>query len=61
MRARVVTIRNKVSSKNNAACTSTDDLIVKNHVDACTSFDDLIVKNHIDACTSTDDLIVKII
>ena len=30
MRARVITIRNKASSKNNAACTSTDDLIVKN-------------------------------
>ena len=40
-------------------CTSTDDLIVKNHVDACTSTDDLIVKNHVDACTSTDDPIVK--
>ena len=57
MRARVITIRNKASSKNNAACTSTDDLTVKKYVDACTSTDDLIVKNHV--CTSTDDLIVK--
>ena len=40
------------------ACTSTD-LIVKNQVDACTSTDDLIVKNQVDACTSTDDLVVK--
>ena len=56
MRARVITIRNRASSKNNAACTSTDDLIVKSHVDACTSTDDLIVKNHVDACTSTDDI-----
>ena len=30
MRARVITIRNKASSKNNAACTSTDDHTVKN-------------------------------
>ena len=30
MRARVITIRNKASSKNNAACTSTDDHAVKN-------------------------------
>ena len=59
MRARVITIRNKASSKNNAACTSTDNLIVKNHVDAFTSTDNIIVKNHVDACTSTDDLIVK--
>ena len=56
MRARVITVRNRASSKNNAACTSTDDLIVKNLVDACTSTDDLIVKNHVDACTSTDDI-----
>ena len=41
------------------ACTSTDDLIVKNQVDACTTTDDLIVKNQVDACTSTDDLVVK--
>ena len=41
------------------ACTSTDDLIVKNHVNACISTDDLIVKNHVDASTSTYDLIVK--
>ena len=33
MRAQVITIRNKASSKNNAACTSTDDLIAKSHVD----------------------------
>ena len=46
MRARVITIKNKASSKNSVACTSTDDLIVKNHVDACTSTDDLIIKNH---------------
>ena len=39
--------------------TSTDDLVVKDHVNACTSTDDLIVKNHVDACTTTDDLIVK--
>ena len=30
MRARVISIRNKASSKNNAACTSTDDHTVKN-------------------------------
>ena len=36
------------------ACTSTYDLIVKNHVDVCTNTDDL-VKNHADACTNTND------
>ena len=30
MGARVITIRNKASSKNNAACTSIDDNTVKN-------------------------------
>ena len=37
MRAQVISIRNKASSKNNAACTSTDDLIVKKHVELCTN------------------------
>ena len=38
------------------ARTSTDDLIVKNHIDACPSTDDFIVKNHTDASNSTDDV-----
>ena len=45
MRARVITIRNKASSKNNAACTSTDDLIVKKHVELMKKNPVLMKKN----------------
>ena len=41
-----------LSSKNNIASTIKDSSMV----DTRTSTDDLIVKNHIDACTSTDDV-----